>query len=505
MTTRLLNLTFPAGGIARSVAYQSQPPYTCQSGHNVRTLETYERRARGGSRGGLTTALTKHGDMAGPIRLLITVPWVSGTTRKECLVAIEGPDLYYSNNGTSFTQILAAVTAGTTELYATVKQQLLYIADPTAATVAQVRIFSPSLETVVSLTLTAGTNPDDCPLICTYRDRIVLAGPAQLWHMSRLCTPGDWAFYCDADDTARPFTSASGDVGMIGEPITAVVPISRDVLVFGCVNSISVLQGDPAMGGRMSVTSYYVGFLSGSAWCRTPEGTVLFLSRDGLYSNPLAPQPVSRSRLPDALLNLDPAANRISMGYNLVERGVHVSVTPATGLGQHWFLHYPEGGFWEDVLPAASQPTAYCQFALDQTAPKTLLLGGREGFILKHDRATATDHNGTASMALASDVLLGPIKLGSDEHFHGLVTSLAGILDGSSGTVRWGLQVGDSPEAAAEAPALLSGTWTAGRNCIEHPRLAGSTAYLKLSATSRWAMEAVLLRIQRLGIQKGPG
>lgn len=193
------------------------------------------------------------------------------------------------------------------------------------------------------------------------------------------------------------------------------------------------------------------------------------------------------------------------MGYNLVERGVHVSVTPATGLGQHWFLHYPEGGFWEDVLPAASQPTAYCQFALDQTAPKTLLLGGREGFILKHDRATATDHNGTASVALASDVLLGPIKLGSDEHFHGLVTSLAGILDGSSGTVRWGLQVGDSPEAAAEAPALLSGTWTAGRNCIEHPRLAGSTAYLKLSATSRWAMEAVLLRIQRLGIQKGPG
>jgi len=525
MTTRLLNLTFPAGGIARSVAYQSQPPYTCQSARNVRTLDTYERRARGGSRPGLTTALPeeKHADMQGPIRWLGSVPWVSAAAvRLECLVAIEGADLYYSNNGTSLKdiagsgKIAAAVAAGTGELYATVKQQKLYIANPGGTGDARLRVFDPATATVASIVISAGFLPppsgNNCPLICTYRDRIVLAGPNQGWYMSRLCTPGDWAYFCDTDDPARPFLGGAGDVGSIGEPITATVPFSRDLLIFGCVNSISVLQGDPAMGGRVVSASYDVGFLSGSAWCRTPEGLILFLSRDGLYSmSPgasLAPQPVSRSRLPDALLNLDPVANRIGLAFNFIERGVHISVTPATGVGQHWFMHYPEGAFWEDELPADAQPTAYCQFALDQTAPKTLLLGGREGFIFKYDRAVAVDHNGNdpagGTRLIGSDVLLGPIKLGGDEHFQGLVSSLTGILDGTSGAVTWGLQVGDSPEAAATAAPLLTGTWSGGRNYIEHPRLAGCTAYLKLSSTSRWAMEAALLRIQRLGVQRGP-
>jgi hypothetical protein len=298
---------------------------------------------------------------------------------------------------------------------------------------------------------------------------------------------------------------------MIGEPITALIPYSDDYLVFGAVNSIWVLRGDPAYGGRIDAVSYDIGILSGASWCRTPDDSIVFLSRDGLYLLQAGaggkPESLSRYRVPDELLNLDPATDRISMAYNLIQEGIHISRTPSSGLGEHWFMHWPEGALFKDVYPELSQPTAFCQFALDQTAEKTLLWGGMEGFVFKHSQTLATDHNGDVSdagtVSVSSHVLLGPFMIGGGDYYNGILSEIIAVLAEDSGQVAWDLFVADTAEAAYDSGgAFASGTWRAGRNHLERPRARASAGVLRISSTSRWAMESILLRARVFGLER---
>ena len=524
---KLKALTFPGAGISRATAYQSQPPYTTPSAENVRIHATYERRARGGSRPGFTAALTAHADCDGPVRYLGSVPWVNSGARQEALVAIEGREFFYIVTGSTFlrTSTINAgagtdvFPAGSGQLFATQKQQKLYVANPDGSGYSaddgwtvDVLVWDPSSPADVDyLDITTGTPPENCPLICTYRDRIVLAGPNHVWYMSRICTPGDWNFACDLDDPGRAVAGASSDAGMIGEPITALIPYSDEFLVFGCVNSIWVLKGDPAYGGRIDAVSYDIGVLSGASWCRTPDDSIVFLSRDGLYLLKAGatgkPESLSRYRVPDDLLSLDPVSNRISMGYNLIQEGIHISVTPASGQGEHWFMHWPEGALYKDSYPVLSQPTAFCQFALDQTEEKSLLWGGMEGFVFKHSQTLATDHNGdkdtVATVPMASHVILGPVMIGAGDYYNGMLTEIIAILAEDSGLVDWEVFVGDTAEDAYKAAgAFASGSWGPGRNYTERPRARAAAAIIKISSQNRWAMEHILLRASMYGLER---
>ena len=174
-----------------------------------------------------------------------------------------------------------------------------------------------------------GVPPLGCPLCCTYRGRLVLAGPGIVWYMSRVLDPTDFDFGYDPNDPSRAVGGTSTTTGGIPEPIVALIPHSDDYLIFGCERSLWLLTGDPAYGGTISALSRDIGVLGPGAWCTLPDSSVVILSRDGLYLIPAGagspPQPISRPLLPAELVDLDWQANVISMCYDVEGRGIHLS------------------------------------------------------------------------------------------------------------------------------------------------------------------------------------
>ncbi|MBM3191018.1 MAG: hypothetical protein FJZ90_20155, partial [Chloroflexi bacterium] len=83
----------------------------------------------------------------------------------------------------------------------------------------RIKVFDATTNTLSSLVHTYGIPPVGCPLMCTYRDRLVLAGPDQVWYMSRSGDPTDFDYGADPNDVQRPVAGTTSDAGSIGEPI----------------------------------------------------------------------------------------------------------------------------------------------------------------------------------------------------------------------------------------------------------------------------------------------
>lgn len=358
-----------------------------------------------------------------------------------------------------------------------------------------VKIYDPFAPSFVPLVATYGTIPLNCPLICVYRGRLCLAGPDQLWYMSRQNDPTDWDWVGgDPDDPARPVAGSNLDGGQIGEPITAMIPFSDDYLIFGAENSLWMLRGDPAYSGQLDALSRTVGILSQDAHAKLPDGSLLFLSRDGLYlvaAGGSVPQMISREKLPAELRDVDASANVVAMCYDARDRGTHLSITPVAGTaGTHWWIDHAFN-FWPASMPTGQQPRCYLPYAADQTAARYVLLGCHDSYIRRYGDTQTTD-DGTA---ISSYMKIGPLTGGAG--YDGILAELSADLDAGSGNVSWGFRVGSTAEAAiASSTNNASGTWAAGSNRRTYPRVRFAAGVLHLSSTARWAMESLLAVIQ---------
>jgi hypothetical protein len=229
-----------------------------------------------------------------------------------------------------------------------------------------------------------------CTLCCAYRGRLVLAGPGAIWYMSRILDPADWDYGYDPNDPARAIAGTSTTTGGIPDQILALMPHSDNYLIFGCERSLWLLTGDPAYGGQITALSREVGVLGPGAWCNLPDGSLVILSRDGLYQIPPGgrgnPEALSRPVLPEELVNLDWTANTLTLCQDTEARGLHLAVTPTAGTtGTHYFLDVTAGSFWPVVLPDTMQPTAMLSYAPDATDPTEVILGGHDGYLRKYD------------------------------------------------------------------------------------------------------------------------
>jgi hypothetical protein len=189
-----------------------------------------------------------------------------------------------------------------------------------------------------------GGVPFGCGLAAAYNDRLVLARD-HVWYMSRA---GDiWDFDFSQEDAAAAIGGSLDNVGQIGSPITALAPFGDDYLVFGCLNELWVLKGDPGAGGVMSNLSRTVGIVGQNAWCITPTGEMVFLSTDGVYVLPSGagayPQSLSRDKLPRELMSVDRSRVRVCMAYDVQRRGIWLYLTPDVEQGRHWFIAWPAG------------------------------------------------------------------------------------------------------------------------------------------------------------------
>ena len=349
-----------------------------------------------------------------------------------------------------------------------------------------------------------GVPPLGCTLCCTYRGRLVLAGPGSIWYMSRVLQPTDWDYGYDPNDASRAVGGTATSTGGIPEPIVALMPHSDDYLIFGCERSLWVLTGDAAYGGTITALSRDIGVIGPTAWCNLPDSTILFLSRDGLYQIPAGanayPIPISRPTLPDELLNVDSTNNIISMSYDVVARGVHLSITPTSGAaGTHYFIDVTIQSFWPVVYGSTTcQPTAMVRYAANQTQAAQVVLGGYDGYVRQY-ATSATNDDGSP---FTSIVAYGPYRFGG-AGYDGQIVHMQADLSNESGVVTWSLYQAMDPEnclenAIAGSP-YWTGTWDAGYNSRTYPNAKGAVFTIMLSGVAPWTVEGMRLMTKRKG------
>lgn len=529
-------LTFPLAGVSRSRGYREQTrPYAAPWAVNVRGAGPLERRLRGGSRPGLVKV--NAADFGAKISAVMPVTSLdsSGVRHNDLVVIADGvfsvlrgstvsvaASEILSETGVAITSetgvpiVFDSVVSSSGQLGADVFDSVqrngrLLIADAT------LREYDPQTGVVSTVPATSGTIPAACPLICLYRDRLFLSGSDHVWYASRQGDITDWSFGDDLGDVGRAVAGQVERSGMIGEPITAMIPRGDTSLLFASQNALWMLRGDPATGTMLQV-SPDIGVLSPTAWAVSPGGVVAFLSNDGVYLMGGAdgdyPRRFSAERMPESLVNVDAGSNSVIMCYDVAGRGFHLFVTPpaseaGAAVGQHWWLDLDNKALWPVVLQEEHQPVAACRMQGTSTLAD-VVLGCRDGYLRKFSGSATTD-DGTD---IESHILIGPFRLTSDDLSDAVLAELHGILADNSGPVTWRVVMAQSAEEAADvavagvtavlagaAPVGVSafGTWAENRNKVVRPRARGPWAVVWLSSSDPWAFEAVAVQINQLG------
>lgn len=356
--------------------------------------------------------------------------------------------------------------------------------------------------------LPKGAVPQHCKLWCRYRGRLVAARTPtnpHVWFASRQGDPHDWDFGNPTDDQ-RAVAGTETFASVAGDAINALVPQGDNRLLFGCENSIWVLDGDPSDGAH-HILSDVVGILDQDAWCSGPSGETYFLSNDGLYVLPPSQlaegvqESMSRAALPERFVNINVSETRVSMAYDTRFRGVHIFLSSRSeGNSEHWWFDYVSKGFWP-VLFGNTDHDPFACFTVKAAGVglHTTLLGCRDGYVRRFSTAQETDE-GTE---IESYCVLGPYRMGGDADKEGMVTELQAVLAERSGSVNWSLYVGESAEASIGASAVTEwqGTWEAGVNATDRPRARGQSVALKVenAESLAWAIERITARSRPVG------
>jgi hypothetical protein len=376
-------------------------------------------------------------------------------------------------------------------------------------------VFDPVAKTITALTVEnytiaedpgegpKGSVPTGCQIICVYSGSIFLAGdpasPGQ-WYKCRSLNPRDWDY--SKDDATAAVSGTTARAGQISAPITAMAPHTDMCLIFACRTSLSILRGDP-ITGDMDSLSHEIGIIDKNAWCHTADGTMVFLSHDGVYALPggcgtTQPTSLSREKIPEGLRGVDPNIFVVNLVYDVRARGVFICCAardPAV-TSQYWFLDWETKGFWPFTLPTNCD-IFDCVYRRDiATDRSTVWFGCRDGYIRYFNEEASVDDESTQ---IDSYVLLGPFKAGDAVHA-GIMMSLRAKLASSSAAVTWEVLAGNSAEEALAAAASYSGTWSlANMQYKQYPRVRGNELYVKVSGTSRWALDEIVAEMKPAG------
>jgi hypothetical protein len=370
------------------------------------------------------------------------------------------------------------------------------------------KIYDPKADTLTILEAEAGKGliPVDHPLVTVYRDRVVWAGapsaPTDIL-MSRMGNYQDYDY--TATDSAGAYAIvATADAGRTPEPVVAMIPHSDECIIFGCLQSLWILRGDPGFGGAVDNISYNIGMVGARAWCRTPTGEICFLGQDGLYLMPAGchgiPSSLSSERIPNELRCLDPSNATVTLIWSLMDRGVHILVTRESGTGKYFWFDWETKAFWEEAYQSDHEPFSAIQHYSPAGDCDRVYFGGRDGRIRAFDPEGDVDDGGTE---IASHIVLGPFRVGSNDYIEGLIAELTGALAAGSGAVDWEIRAEDTHNKAVKSSNILaSGTWNrVGLQYKALPRVRGFAATVRLSnsQTKRWALERTSLILKDVG------
>lgn len=354
-----------------------------------------------------------------------------------------------------------------------------------------------------------GSNATDdpkCSLITRHMGRLVLSGYAPFpnnWFMSDYYTdsieighgPNNW------DVTNGAVSGTSTGLPEIGEPIKAMFPFREEALVFGCLNSISLLQGDPGdENGSATITSISrdIGIIGPDAWAHGPNRSLFFFGTNGLYYlspnefNVSQTNRLSVGRMDREFASIDLAKFDVKLVYDYYLYGLHIFMSPkqaATGQTRHYFYDERSQAMWPMEYPESVGPAACTYYPDPSPANRRVLLGGYDGHVRYFD-PLATSDDGTA---IDSYVWIGPFQVGPVTESK--VMRIAAVLDAQSPNLNWAIYVGDTAEEAKTSTPVATGEWKSGRNLWKHVRARGQNIFVKIfnntSTELPWSLENI--------------
>lgn len=354
---------------------------------------------------------------------------------------------------------------------------------------------------------TEGELPLQCPLIAVYYDRVWLAAPAEnprLAYASARGNPFDWDFAADESNIDRAVDLAATQAGKVPEDLKALIPGSDDYLIFGCRNSMWILRGDPHLGGQLDNLSHQCGVIGPQTWCHTPSNGIMFLSRNGIFRLPPGsvayPTPVSETKIPRDLLDMDTSLYRILMAYDQRERGVWVWVTSIDGSPRAGFYWSERTDSWWNIGTAPElEPTSLLYFNADKPSDAEVLLGCRDGYLRHLVRGLGTDD----AYEFPQHCYLGPFRPANSDAMEGFLTRTATMLSEESADAEVDVIVGHSPENAyKKGRVLYTITARAGLSPWRTTQARCQSFYLRIRGVrgGSWSMESILIQVRRSGL-----
>lgn len=357
-------------------------------------------------------------------------------------------------------------------------------------------------------------------ILARFRGRVFIAGletDPHNWFASASGDPNDWEYFPTVTSATQAIAGNNGELGKVGDVVTALAPYNDDTMIMGGANSLHVMRGDPAAGGAIDTISPTIGIVGPRAWVYDPSGNFYFFGADGLYRmdlNSFQPILISQDKLDKTFADINTATDLIILAYDIKRKGVQIFVSPEgqpSTAQTHYFFDVRNQAFWPEQYPIAFGPIAVHQFNADNPEENALLCGGYDS-IIRNLSDSVKDDDGTL---INSFCRFTPIVLGSVFATQ-RIRDIVAILDNASDDVTLKIYTGDTPETAEDNAdsntVRVKRTLKAGRNNTISHRVAQNALIIELSqngvsgASATWALEqmaargAVLSRVRGRGV-----
>lgn len=429
MPKQLQNMAInpPLAGIVRKFGFQSQPQFSCIDSLNFVPFNGIDGRRVFATRPPLVAFETPGVD----VNLLCTIVGTGSQRPIQSVVAAADGLLYILTQDENGDYAWGEVDEGESSVpvistdrpvYATPFVDKVIIANNGTPLVYDhapqgVGVSDPRIS---ELTASSGTVPTDCRIVATWQGCVWFAGAPDTPHILTCSKTGDHTAFniaAPSTDEAAAFSTTGDNEGLIGEPITALMPQTADTMIVGCTNSMLALRGHPRRGGIFEVISDVAGPMGQGAWCKAPDDRLFVLTRLGMMTldpqSGAVPAELSRQRLPDDLVGLlyEYTNPVVSMAYCARWRGVIICVRGDEE--QAWFYDLEDGGFHKWELD--DYPNVMLHYdPLDTNTTCGVLFGGPGyGGIAHLDVEGAEDFNYSA--------LIGPLKLSESPHLKSMI------------------------------------------------------------------------------------
>lgn len=498
-------VVFPIGGFDKRYGFQAQPPFTSAYCNNIWPIDPSTGRERGGSRPPLETITASQGApyFWAPASFL-------ETTAKEGILMVTANGLRTSVNAATWINRITT-NPNTDFCSGVIYNGHVFMARSGGTTrVARPAGWRPDInggasEGEADLTATKGTAPTNCGLVWVHEDRLAFAGCSTSPHQVFFSAVGDHLDYNYADKTiGGAWTNTGSLAGQIGHAVTAAINHDANTSLIGSPNSIYAVRGNPRLYGARRVNTS-VGPLTQNCWCKGvgPQGeqhTYMF-TKLGLYvipeSGALTPQALSRKKIPNELLSVNPGAgDRACIGYDGRWEMLHIAIDPFSGSNVHYSYHIPTDSWWPETYAATIHlfPT-FPNLQTDDTS--SILPIGNNGTIYQFDRS--------GSESFDSYLAYGPFRLGG-ENREGIIYSIAAALAKDSNPCNFKIYTGDSAEQAytnmvANSAAFTGTEWSYSTtqywNYTQSPLVRGAFAFLKVydDTNQRFLIEEIIMEV----------